>query len=117
MCGILFYQSGAYGYTVRGSNSAIVTFAYLLNKSTHNPIALRVAKTLWSFGHSECKRVKGEKGEIGLVGGKLNLLRIDPFSEGRHLLALYQAPCIKFVFYYIMWQTKITLLIRRSLTF
>ena len=23
-----------------------------------NPIALRMAKTLWSFGHSECKRVK-----------------------------------------------------------
>ena len=25
-----------------------------------NPIALRMAKTLWSFGHSECKRVKKE---------------------------------------------------------
>ena len=24
-----------------------------------NPIALRTAKTLWSFGHSECNRVKG----------------------------------------------------------
>ena len=24
-----------------------------------NPIALRMAKTLWSFGHSECNRVKG----------------------------------------------------------
>ena len=23
-----------------------------------NPIALRMAKTLWSFGHSECNRVK-----------------------------------------------------------
>ena len=23
-----------------------------------NPIALRLAKTLWSFGHSECNRVK-----------------------------------------------------------
>ena len=23
-----------------------------------NPIALRMAKTLWSFGHSECYRVK-----------------------------------------------------------
>ena len=23
-----------------------------------NPIALRKAKTLWSFGHSECSRVK-----------------------------------------------------------
>ena len=27
--------------------------------STLNPIALRMAKTLWSFGHSECNRVKG----------------------------------------------------------
>ena len=23
-----------------------------------NPIALRTAKTLWSFGHSKCNRVK-----------------------------------------------------------
>ena len=23
-----------------------------------NPIAFRMAKTLWSFGHSECNRVK-----------------------------------------------------------
>ena len=23
-----------------------------------NPIALRTAKTLWSFGHSQCNRVK-----------------------------------------------------------
>ena len=26
--------------------------------SSLNPIALRMAKKLWSFGHSECKRVK-----------------------------------------------------------
>ena len=26
-----------------------------------NPIALRTAKTLWSFGHSECNRVKRMK--------------------------------------------------------
>ena len=26
-----------------------------------NPIALRKAKTLWSFGHSECNRVKPER--------------------------------------------------------
>ena len=31
----------------------------ILSKSYHiNPIALRMAKTLESFGHSECKRVK-----------------------------------------------------------
>ena len=28
--------------------------------STLNPIALRAAKTLWGFGHSECNRVKGK---------------------------------------------------------
>ena len=30
------------------------------------PIALRMAKTQWSFGHSECNRVKftGFKGQI-----------------------------------------------------
>ena len=27
-----------------------------------NPIALRMAKTLWSFGHSECNRVRPLKG-------------------------------------------------------
>ena len=27
-----------------------------------NPIALRMAKTLWSFGHSECSRVNGHVG-------------------------------------------------------
>ena len=26
--------------------------------SLNNPLALRIAKTLWSFGHSECNRVK-----------------------------------------------------------
>ena len=26
-----------------------------------DPIALRTANTLWSFGHSECNRVKGKK--------------------------------------------------------
>ena len=29
--------------------------------ATFNPIALRTAKTLLSFGHSECNRVKKEK--------------------------------------------------------
>ena len=26
-----------------------------------NPIALRMAKTVWSFGHSECNRVKSSE--------------------------------------------------------
>ena len=28
--------------------------------SSFNPIALRMVKTLWSFGHSECNRNKGK---------------------------------------------------------
>ena len=31
-----------------------------LNLYFIDPIALRMAKTLWSFGHSECKRVKAK---------------------------------------------------------
>ena len=31
--------------------------------SPFNPIALRMAKTLWSFGHSECKRVNRKWGK------------------------------------------------------
>ena len=30
-----------------------------------NPVALRMAKTLWSFGHSDCNRVNG----LNNVGG------------------------------------------------
>ena len=29
-----------------------------------NPVALRMAKTLWSFGHSECNRVKESNSAI-----------------------------------------------------
>ena len=35
-------------------NNVIVMVVYL----ELNPIALRMAKTLWSFGRTECKRVK-----------------------------------------------------------
>ena len=30
----------------------------LEQSAVFNPVALRTAKTLWSFGHSECNRVK-----------------------------------------------------------
>ena len=37
-------------------------YLYAMEESTgmslFNPIALRMAKTLWSFGYSECNRVK-----------------------------------------------------------
>ena len=32
-----------------------------------NPIALRAAKTLWSFGHSECNRVKPASKVLALM--------------------------------------------------
>ena len=34
------------------------SFRVFLCKIIMSPIALRMAKTLWSFGHSECNRVK-----------------------------------------------------------
>ena len=43
----------------KGNNFLDFLFAALSKKgSTLNPIALRMAKTLWSFGCSECSRVK-----------------------------------------------------------
>ena len=44
--------------------------------SAINPIALRIAKTLWSFGYSECNRAK----EKNLL---LMELREDPHFERR----------------------------------
>ena len=38
-----------------------------LVKENFNPIALRTAKTLWSFGHSECNRIKSTCGGSGAV--------------------------------------------------
>ena len=35
-----------------------VCFIFFLSTETFNSVALRTAKTLWSFGHSECNRVK-----------------------------------------------------------
>ena len=56
-----------YLYTARISNSS--DFASFLNEGqllkerfapSFHPIALRIAKTLWSFGCSECNRVKSK---------------------------------------------------------
>ena len=38
------------------------------NGQSSNPIALRMAKTLWSFGHSECKRVNDQLNFEGVAG-------------------------------------------------
>ena len=35
--------------------------------SVFNPIALRMAKTLWSFGHSECNSVHSECNSVHRV--------------------------------------------------
>ena len=64
------------GYIFRESNYAIFTFSSLLN-----PIALRKAKTLLSFGCSECSRVKEANS---------SLIKGIPIEEGglkiRHIL-------------------------------
>ena len=63
-----------------GNNSVIFSSASILYENQHlkekkfsfrsnvvvffnNPVALRMSKTLWSFGHSECKRIT-QKGHI-----------------------------------------------------
>ena len=46
------------------SSAAVVTGALRVN-----PIALRMAKTLWSFGHSECNRVKVKKVMVSISRG------------------------------------------------
>ena len=42
-----------------------------------NPIALRTAKTLWSFGHSECNRVKRKCKFVYVVYATANLIVRD----------------------------------------
>ena len=53
------------GYSFRGNNSAIFIFVTLSDGAEFvprskffDPVALRMAKTLWRFDHSECNRVK-----------------------------------------------------------
>ena len=46
--------------------------------STLNPFALRTTKTLWSFGHSKCNRLKGKN---LLLWEKILLTRSKPFFE------------------------------------
>ena len=68
------------GYYIMGNNSASFIFASLFN-----PVALRMAKTPKSFGHSECKRVNTGlllKGTICFYGSEFFLLSVDPYQEG-----------------------------------
>ena len=55
---------------------------------TLNPTALRMAKTLWSFGHSECSRVKVPKKKIDEFA-----ISVDPakaaYNEQLHLDPYY----------------------------
>ena len=47
-----------------------------LDRSVINPIALRMAKTLWSFGRSECNRVNSKLHiELPKVEVNVNLFR------------------------------------------
>ena len=57
-------RTTSYHHCTNGKKFGDILFAALGNKtisnigSTLNPIALRMAKTLWSFDRSECNRVK-----------------------------------------------------------
>ena len=42
------------------NSGVLLTQDFLDMELTFYPIALRIAKTLWSFGYSECKRLKYE---------------------------------------------------------
>ena len=55
------------GVPFDASQNPVFVYLYILKltcnkkktkKTTFNPFALRTAKTLWSFDHSECNRVK-----------------------------------------------------------
>ena len=44
---------------LKGKNLLLLELITSFKTRPHfNPIVLRMAKTLWSFGHSECNRVK-----------------------------------------------------------
>ena len=43
-----------------------------------NPIAPRMAKTLWNFGHSECNRVKAILRALSAWGCELSLMYEEP---------------------------------------
>ena len=56
------------------------------------PIALRTAKTLWSFGHSECNRVK-KQGNLNTyaieekrIKQTLNLYTLFIFADRHYIL-------------------------------
>ena len=58
--------------------------------STLNPVALRMAKTLWSFGFSECNRVKGKK--ILLVEKILSRQTLLKWEANSRVAPLYSTP-------------------------
>ena len=54
-----------------------------------NPIALKMAKTLWSFGHSECNRVKGNIHVSTFTGKQIGNFQIYlPFNGAAFLYGL-----------------------------
>ena len=58
LCTVNVYLSGTYDslLTETFETQSVCVFSDIA-KGTFDPIALRKAKTLWSFGHSECNRV------------------------------------------------------------
>ena len=86
-------------------------------KFCFNPIALRMAKTLWSFGRSECNRVKmgfffqkqSQKDPSKMEVDFWSILEENPPSynrrntvcavidHGKTLLAIHQVPELKYI--------------------
>ena len=61
---ILLVLREIFSFMVHGNISCLLPwtkmpFHSIFKESALNPIALRTAKTIWSFGRSECSRVKG----------------------------------------------------------
>ena len=48
------------GSIFKGSNCHFRFDSFSVGEKTLNSIAVRTAKTLWSFGRSECSRIKGK---------------------------------------------------------
>ena len=60
----------------------------MLNISLFNPIALRMAKTLWSFGRFECNRVKLFYMKCGLHHHNIIQICLFYFLQHRYLVSV-----------------------------
>ena len=105
------------------SHKKLFPFVKLVEKQggvpiNFNPFALRMAKPLWSFGHSECKRVNGVLAILsakGLMGKKLFLRPIWSFGHSEckrvnGVLAILSAKGLMGKKLFLRWEGNIMLL-------